>query len=729
MADNNKPSRTTIPHGNAFGPRPSKRRDHRRIRSTRACDKCKKSKTKCSGDQPCRVCIAIGLEHQCTYNSPYSRGLPPKILKNPARDSLYNHPSDTGRFSSIISNSFKRQEPRQILPKIGPNGEFLHETMTGSNGAVFQGGQQRFSIPVSSFGDLPMPNNRSAMIALPNSDAGARLVATYFNHVSPSMLFLHIPSIECWAADLLSDDGYMLQKDELRSRNAVILLVFASAQAYLSGSEVTGFDSSMRYFQLADEQLHLEVGPPQLASIQARLLQCQYLLARGRIHQCWSSFGNVVSLIYTLGIHRKYSQEGLVNLIDVECQKRVFWAAFTLDKYLSYALNERPQRIDLDNTDQDMPKFLDDRQLTPTFLMPVPKDTLSKNFASNLQTKLAIVISKILKDIYGVKKPTVKAHLELAKAYMVDLEMWKENAGPLIYADLDILTRNELYKLQRSELLLAYHHAYVLLLRNFMIQSSQIYSPSDAGDDEGISKDEIELEIDEICGKLVEACLFICEIIEVSERDSEKDKIELTETSGFRSAWFTHYIMYSAAAVIYLNGHQEVERVATQPECMILKKSLKLHKPLKAVAHTGTFIGKCVAVLDELKEALYEAIDQCQFGDPPAKNGTANGRAKHGNVNNNAKNGNARNGTAMTRSVDRGVESSGSGSEYGEDVDNVVIDISSDNGSDTLSGHGYRYEDTHMMDPQRNTKGVASDGRISIMERIYRWGYSRLTDQ
>lgn len=108
----------------------------------------------------------------------------------------------------------------------------------------------------------------------------------------------------------------------------------------------------MRYFQLADDQLNLEVGPPQLASIQARLLQCQYLLARGRINQCWSNFGDVISLIYVLGIHRKHSKEGLLNLIDIECQKRVFWAAFALDKYLSYALSDRPQRIDLDSTDQ-----------------------------------------------------------------------------------------------------------------------------------------------------------------------------------------------------------------------------------------------------------------------------------------------------------------------------------------------------------------------------------------
>ncbi|KAA8571274.1 hypothetical protein EYC84_000601 [Monilinia fructicola] len=699
-------SRAKIPHGNSFSSKPSKRRDNKRKRSTRACDKCKKSKTKCSGDHPCTVCIATGLEHQCTYNSPYTRGLPPRIPKNPARDrdSTYDHPDPNAnaRYTSIILNPLHRQEPRQILPKLGPNGEeFLHDTMANSDGTFFQGTQQRLSAPTFTFGDQPMANYRSGMIALPNSDVAAKLIATYFNKVSPSLLFLHIPSVEKWAADLLSDDGYMLQKNDLRNKNAVVLLVFASAQAYLSGSEVTGFDPSMRYFQLADDQLNLEVGPPQLASIQARLLQCQYLLARGRINQCWSNFGDVISLIYVLGIHRKHSKEGLLNLIDIECQKRVFWAAFALDKYLSYALSDRPQRIDLDSTDQDMPKFVSDSNLIPTFLMPVPRNTISHNFASNLQIELAIIISKILKDVYGVRKPTVKAHLELAKRYMIDLSTWMEKASLLIHADLDILNANELYKLQRSELLLAYRHAHVLLLRNFMIDGSDVHSSAGVEDDETISNDELESQIDEVCGKLVEACLYICEIIEASEQESEKEKIEFTQSLGFRSAWFTHYIMYSAAVVIYINGLRDVGRVATQTDCMILKKSLKLHQPLRDVSHPGTFIGRCVSVLDELKEALADAMDQYQVEDRGADNGAAENGSAEGEA-----------------------ESSGS-----EDDENMVINISSDDGSEGEGGPGHRGEDTQMMGSQRTNRGGASHGRIPIMERINRWGFARLIGQ
>ncbi|RAL61126.1 hypothetical protein DID88_010465 [Monilinia fructigena] len=483
------------------------------------------------------------------------RGLPPKIAKNTARDrnSMYDHPNDNARYTSIILNPLHRQEPRQIFPKLGPNGEFLHSTMVNLNGTFFQGNQQRFSTPTFTFGDLPMANYQSGMIALPNSDVGAKLIAAYFN-------------------------------------------------------------------------------------------------------------------------------------------ERVFWAAFALDKYLSYALNDRPQRIDLDSTDQDMPKFLNDRNLTSTFLMPVPRDTLSHNFASNLQMELAIIISKILKDVYGVRRPTVKAHLALANGYMIDLSAWNEKASLLIRADLDTLNGSELYKLQRSELLLAYRHAYILLLRNFTIDGTYVYSSAGVEDEETISNEELESEIDEFCGKLVEACLYICEIIEVSEQETEKDKIELTQSLGFRSAWFTHYIMYSAAVVIYINGLRHVDRVATQTDCMILKKSLKLHQPLRDVSHPGTFVGQYVSVLDELKEALAVAMDQYQVEDRRARGGAA--------------------------------DSSGS-----EDDENMVITISSDDGSEGVGGPGIRGEDTQTMGSQRANRGGASRGRIPIMERINRWGFARLIGQ
>ncbi|KAI9096936.1 fungal-specific transcription factor domain-containing protein [Phlyctochytrium arcticum] len=48
----------------------------RRTRSTRACDTCRRKRTKCSGGRPCEGCIAFGLP--CAYTAPQRKRGPPK---------------------------------------------------------------------------------------------------------------------------------------------------------------------------------------------------------------------------------------------------------------------------------------------------------------------------------------------------------------------------------------------------------------------------------------------------------------------------------------------------------------------------------------------------------------------------------------------------------------------------------------------------------------------------
>ena len=47
---------------------------------------------------------------------------------------------------------------------------------------------------------------------------------------------------------------------------------------------------SILYFQAAEHQLKMETGEIRLASIQARVLQCLYLLSRSRIVSVFSEF-------------------------------------------------------------------------------------------------------------------------------------------------------------------------------------------------------------------------------------------------------------------------------------------------------------------------------------------------------------------------------------------------------------------------------------------------------
>ncbi|CAD6446350.1 4b352ceb-2a94-493f-95f8-685ee4d53755 [Sclerotinia trifoliorum] len=701
----NIPPRILIPHGDSFKPPPTRRgKNGERRRVTQACDQCRTAKQKCSGNTPCVNCITG--QRPCSYDLPYTRGRRVQIQLNPAVEQNLRYSSFNDGLISVNPGS-SQQEQREIPPMIGPYGRvvitaqmmapYQEQFNKSSNATFFHGTQQRLDmprkdshVPVFAFGDLPMVVGRAGMVALPNKEVGAILVATYFEKVSPSLLFLHRPSVESWTMDVLSDDGYILHKNELKSRNAAVFLIFASAQAYNAVPEPT--DTSMHHFHLADEQLQSETGPPQLVSIQARLLQCYYLLAKGRINQCWSTFGTVVSLIFALGIQRKHSHKDVVSLIDIECQKRVFWAAFILDKYLSYALH-RPQLIELGNTDQDVPKLIKEKQSTPSILIPASQDTLSKNFASNLQIELAIIISKILKNIYGIRKPDIKRHLELARAYKNDkLKAWKNKAALLI--DADPHTLSEIYKRQRTELLLAYNHAHLLLLRDFIL-------------DAATNDEDLMDEIDGMISDLVDACKNICQIIEpLSEYWTRSGSIQETQPHGlvpsfpFRSAWFTQYVIYSAAVVTYIMSQQDPES-STKSSSMVLKKSRLLHEALRTIAQPGTFIAECVSVLDELKYATIAAIEH------------------HLSMKYKAK-----------------IAQNGENGKGGEDEDmGVDVNVRNDGRSVCLGGgpNGYEREDTEMsmgmgmnMDMRRDG-GDGYDGRIPIMKRIKDWGFSRLT--
>ncbi|OJD30200.1 zn 2cys6 transcription factor [Diplodia corticola] len=68
------------PSGQSPDDRPAKRRkdiSHVRSRVSRACDRCKSRKTRCSGKYPCTLCSQLGLA--CQYEAAYTRGRLPSI--------------------------------------------------------------------------------------------------------------------------------------------------------------------------------------------------------------------------------------------------------------------------------------------------------------------------------------------------------------------------------------------------------------------------------------------------------------------------------------------------------------------------------------------------------------------------------------------------------------------------------------------------------------------------
>jgi hypothetical protein len=122
-----------------------------------------------------------------------------------------------------------------------------------------------------------------------------------------------------------------------------------------SRSELLTNTCSARYFFAAEHQLAKERGAVRLASVQARLLQCFYLLTQSRINHCWNLFGTLSHLVLAIGLHRSRKCDrdpsGTVDYVELESRRRLFWCAYSLDKYLAAALG-RPRTFKDEDTDQ-----------------------------------------------------------------------------------------------------------------------------------------------------------------------------------------------------------------------------------------------------------------------------------------------------------------------------------------------------------------------------------------
>lgn len=111
---------------------------------------------------------------------------------------------------------------------------------------------------------------------------------------------------------------------------------------------------------LADQQLAKESGPIRLASVQARLTQCYFLLTQSRVNHCWRTFGTVSQLALAVGLNRS-PRTGMSN-IEAECRRRTFWCAYTLDVHLSVVLG-RPQLFHEEDIDAEYPADIEDERL------------------------------------------------------------------------------------------------------------------------------------------------------------------------------------------------------------------------------------------------------------------------------------------------------------------------------------------------------------------------------
>ncbi|OQO14668.1 hypothetical protein B0A48_00049 [Cryoendolithus antarcticus] len=286
--------------------------------------------------------------------------------------------------------------------------------------------------PLTTAGDKPMVTSNDLPV-LPDDYEAPELLDLYFDVCIATYKPLHRPTVDRWYAMAQSQNGAGNVSQVLgHAKASVLLCIFAVVnfhrqKARGATDDVTALTISDAYFQQSAKLTETETGAPHLESAQARLIQVLYLLMMSRVNQAWYIFGNLLQILSAMGMHRRDRKRSIVDnradYIHKQCRKRVFWCAYTLDKYLGVVLG-RPRHFHDDDIDQDYPDCVNYDDMTPTGRTTESNNEggLIDGFVCN--AKLSRIVGKISRELYSIKSTPERNRIEATQRLTRDLDEW-----------------------------------------------------------------------------------------------------------------------------------------------------------------------------------------------------------------------------------------------------------------------------------------------------------------
>ncbi|KAL5375296.1 hypothetical protein DPSP01_011306 [Paraphaeosphaeria sporulosa] len=621
---------------------PAKRRRETKERSrvSRACDRCKRKKTRCTGRCPCALCLVSN--QPCEFTASYTRGRVPSVIVDeaalttnatarprvslPANSSVKDHitpdfPSPSVQLQRPLSPSridapsiyngtnrlaAKDEPSSRTSPEPAQTDQQGHYVGPASGVSfllriqktLHQNSSLSHDSSIFTFGDAPLPDFDPTFFVLPPKAEGERLVERYFDFAAPTHRFLHRPTIEGLLQEFYETQGDMKNKEEAPGKTALLLIVMAQAKAYMPG-EADAHSASARYYFASEHQLSKERGSVRLASVQARLGQCFYLLTQSRVNHCWSLFGTLAHLAFAIGLNRgrSCSPSSSVDYIELESRRRLFWVAYVLDKYLAAALG-RPRTFKDEDIDQELPTLVNDTDLTSHSMNPTPSlgYSIPVMMAPIEHIKLSKILSAVLRDLYPIRSPSLPHRLSLAQKYTTDLTAWRQsNAHFLDTNNLPSSLLIPIYQRQRNVLNLAYYHAVLLVHRPFLLSNFanlthfEQTAAQRGGGLVGDAHPAIELTCKENLKHCLDAAMGIVRVVD-----------DIAESQIFRAFWFTQYYAFCAVVVLYIYRIQQ--GIVEPGQCEgYYAAGLRCQGVLSSISEADCLSKRYVLVLEELR--------------------------------------------------------------------------------------------------------------------------------
>ncbi|EED19183.1 C6 transcription factor, putative [Talaromyces stipitatus ATCC 10500] len=547
---------------------------------SRACDLCKIKKIRCTGTLPCVNCARRRLN--CAYATKYARGRPPTPLPlarqdgpTVARVTSTSSISDagierdsSGRIDRSVPNemttgrlpsSSNEAAPSRASPELEIEGQyfdptsgltFLHRAwrkLFAQKGEMAAHGSNEADKHqlLTCAGDRPFYLDEQGTELIPDDMTARTLLSLYFDTCVVTYRIFHRQTVENWLEIFLKDreQNRQISYSLGNAKCAIILTVLAIAGFrneklkggfYSGDNEALALRQNDRLFCVAMNLTDSEMGFPRLESAQARLVQVLYLLQTSRMNKAWYTFGSAYHIFSSLGLHRRRSRKQGVSFkshssdyISLQCAKRVFWVAYTIDKYLSVVFG-RPRFLHDEDIDQDFPDSINDEDMGP--YGPLESEASEECHVDSLifHAKIARIIGRISREVYAIGDIRTEDRVAAAHRLVGELHEWRTSLPPHL-GTIKPSTLMPSFRRESSALNLAYHHAVIHANRPFLLGDG-----NSSNSDAPYVKDRV--------AECISAAKVTLELVNNMAND----------TNLFHSFWWTHYVTFCALAVVYV---------------------------------------------------------------------------------------------------------------------------------------------------------------------------------
>lgn len=522
-------------------------------RAHRACVACRKRKVRCSGQMPCRLCQTNSFE--CKYDRP------------PRSSSIFDR--EVSDESSLFSQAAPHQEDgdsksptstinyRKIVEAIFPP-EALHQIVASPSFS-----NQKFLDTIKTHllqGQLnvnhvirqSLPKDASwhmqTSVPLPPRDIALKFIQKTWDCACVLFRFYHRPTIISILDSIYEAEKHGKQYTPEQVKTQPLIYSVLAVGALFSKEDLSKdskatrefyTDEGYRYFLEAKKSLDFS-NITDIYSIQAIFMMTIFLQCSANLKACYSFIGIALRAALKEGLHRKSSIVGPTPIQD-ETKKRLFWSVYKLDLYMNCILGF-PSGIDESDIDQEFPLDVDDENISTVGIKFQDWRTISSCGMNNKHTKLILIMSRIYKLMYSLRRKPLE---EDSRAQIITLNDQLDNW----YAQLPDILKVDTIRYRQPQPALTvcandnnspYTKPKKLLYLDFLLSKIVLYKPFY----HYISIDPLDIPEFQFQIRMAENCIEVAKkVIQLSY-----DMIMQNLLSG--SYWFSiHTIFFSVACL------------------------------------------------------------------------------------------------------------------------------------------------------------------------------------